>query len=993
MKCEDYLRRIKELGYNAYWTTNHGTGGDIFEARKLCDEYGMKCYFGIEAYIVTEQWRADNSNYHIVILPKTNKARRQLNLITSKANELGYYYKPRIEVRDLLAVNADDYYITTACVAGLFKDENSVYNILRPLINHFGKNLFLEIQAHNIDEQKRVNELCKEFSAKYDLGLVVGVDSHYIYPEQSAERTEFIRGKGIKYSDEDDLILDYPDYETLFERFREQGVFTDTEIETALNNTLIFESCEEIALDKDIKMPTIYPSFTADEKNELLKKHISAKFKTICADENIHGEKLEEYKSGIRYEMNIIEETKELNTADYFLLNERIVDLAVNKYNGVLTRSGRGSSGAFYINRVLGLTQIDRFTSPIKLYPERFMSTARLIENRSLPDIDFNVATQEPFVKSAKELLGDDGVYPMISYGTMKLSEAFRNVCRSKNIPYTEYNDVAKAVEEYTDNEQWKPLIEEAQKYVDLIISMSPHPCAFALSNKNLREEYGVIRVNGVLCVMLTSEEADFWKILKDDFLVVNTWGIIADTFNLIGKPILSVKDMLSQIDNRVWALFGSGLTCTLNQVDSDYATDLIKQYKPQNIRELSMFMAAVRPSFDNYRNGFLHRQPFTTGVEKLDEVLHETEGRIIFQETLMAYFEWLGIEPSVSIDLIKKISKKKIKPRDFAKLEKQLKQKWIENTGSIDYFAETWENIQACMNYGFPAPHAYATAIDSLYGAYLKINYPLEYYTVAFEYCEKDQRKTAKLLRELKYFGIKIAEIKFRKSRERYTFDKETKTIYKSIPSAKSLNKSVAEELYALKDNKYDNFIQLLYDIDHLTSLNSKQLSILTKLNFFAEYGRPHALLYAETLFYKYGSVKTLKKSDIDNFDLIRQCCGKETEKTLSDIDNEKLVLTILRNTEIPKTSRLAYIKYQIMYLGYSTYYFPDEDIRTNVVQAVEKTSYGKLKMTLYNVCYGATKTFYASGDFNDKHKAEVGDVITCVFYENFLKCWKKIL
>lgn len=990
-KCEDYLRRIKELGYNAYWTTNHGTGGDIFEARKLCDEYEVKCFFGVEAYIVEKQADTSASSYHIVILPKTNEARKDLNEIISKANEQGFYYKARIEVTDLLSLSPDNYYITTACVAGLFKDDNSIYGILLPLANHFGRNFMLEVQTHNTDEQKRVNGLCKEFADKYGLLMVAGVDSHYIYPEQTADRTEYIRGKGVKYSSEDDFILDYPDYDTLFERFREQGVLTDKEIETAIQNTLLFERCEEIELDKEIKMPTIFPELNADEKDELLKKHISANFKTICAEENLHGERLEDYKNGIRYEMSIIEDTKELNTADYFLLNERIVDIGVNKYNGVLTRSGRGSSGAFYINRVLGLTQIDRFNSPIKLYPERFMSTARLLENRSLPDIDFNVARQEPFISAAKELLGDNGVFPMVSYGTMKLSEAFRNICRAKNIPYADYNEIAKDIEGNAENETWKPIIDEAKKYLNTIISISPHPCAFALSNKNLRREYGVVRVNNTLCVMITSEEADFWKLLKDDFLIVSTWGIIADTFALINKPIISIKELFERVDDRVWALFENGITCTLNQVDSDYATDLIKQYKPKNIRELSMFMAAVRPSFDSYRQGFLHRQPYTSGSAKLDEVLHETEGRIVFQETLMTYFAWLGITPSMSIDLIKKISKKKIKPKDFAKLEKQLKQKWIENTGSIDYFAETWENIQACMNYGFPAPHAYATAIDCLYGAYLKINYPLEYYTVAFEYCEKDQKSTAKLLKELKYFGLHIGEIKFGKSRGNYTFDRTTKTIYKSVSSVKHLNKVVAEELYALKDVKFDNFIQVLYALQ-TTSLNSKQLNILTKLNFFGDYGRPNALLYATEVFNKYGSCKTLKKENIDDLDLVRECCGKETEKMFSEIDNEKLVLSILHNAAVPKTNRLEYIKYQIEFLGYSTYYFPDEDIKTNVVQEIEKTSYGKLKVTLYNVTYGATKTFYANADFYNTKPIQVGDVLTCVFHNSFLKCWKKI-
>ena len=91
-----------------------------------------------------------------------------------------------------------------------------------------------------------------------------------------------------------------------------------------------------------------------------------------------------------------------------------------------------------YIHR----TQLDRFKLNIKLYPERFMSTARLLENHALPDIDYNVVSQEPFVKAAKELLGEYGCYPMIAYGTMQIGEAFRNVCRTHGLEYDEYNEV-----------------------------------------------------------------------------------------------------------------------------------------------------------------------------------------------------------------------------------------------------------------------------------------------------------------------------------------------------------------------------------------------------------------------------------------------------------------------------------------------------------------------------------------------------------------------
>lgn len=951
VKCESYLKRIKELGYDCYWTTNHGSGGDIFEARDLCDKYGIKCFFGVEGYIVPNPLDKDNRNYHIIIIPKTNEARKKVNYITSHASEEGFYYKPRIFLEDLLKLNKEDIYLTSACVAGLMHDEDSIELLLKPLVEHFGQNFFLEVQNHQDEFQKEINRKCLQFSKQYGLKLIAANDSHYIYPEDSKDRLEFLKGKGINYGDEDTYVLDYPDYDTMFSRFQKQGILTDKEIEEAINNTRIFETCEEIYLDKEIKMPSAYLNLNPDEKIKELKKHINKKFAEIREEEHIEGEQLKKYIEGIRQEMQTIIDTKEINTADYFLLNEKIVDLAVHKYNGVLTRTGRGSCGGFYINRILGMTQIDRFTSPIKLYPERFISTARLLENRAMPDIDYNVASQEPFVLASREVLGEHSVYPMIAYGTMQIGEAFRNVCRSHGLEFDEFNDVAKDVDNYSEDPKWKPYIEEAKKYVDVVVSASVHPCAHAMDNKDLRYEYGIVKIGNALCVMITSGEADYWKILKDDFLIVSIWGIIADTFKLIGRPIITVNQLLNDLDDRVWDLYANGITCTLNQVDSDYATSLMKKYKVRSVGELAQFTAAVRPSFDAWRDAFIYRKPFTTGSKYLDDVLSETRGMITFQETLMTYFQWLGITPAESIGLIKKISKKKIHPEDFKNLEDRLKEQWIKNTGSIDKFDDTWKMVQGCMSYGFAAPHALATAIDSLYGAWLKVHYPLEYYSVVFKYYEGDMERTNKLTEELKYFNISLKNIQFGHSAGSYKINKEENSIYKGLGSIKYCNVEVGDKLYELSQTKqYNSFVEILKDFPG----DSRQLDILIKLGYFSDFGSIGKLLKIVEIYNQYGSKTIIKKDQctIDK-DIMLQY-ATETEKQYRLKDKDGFINYLLGNItykEYPITQR---IKDEKEYLGYVSLKIEGKSSTWYVTDINTKYS---PKVSLYNVGTGEEK------------------------------------
>lgn len=943
IKTIDYINRIKKLGYGCYYTTNHGSGGDVFESLTLCRQNNIRCLYGIEGYIVKNPLEKDKRNYHIVIIPVDNVARKKVNLIVSKANIEGFYYKPRFFIEDLLKLNPNEVYITTACVAGILKDEDSIKNIFIPLMQHFGKNLFLEVQNHCEETQITTNKKCLLLSKKFNLKLIAANDSHYIYPEQAKDRLNFLKGKGIDYGNEDNYLLDFPDYDTMFNRFKNQGVLTNEQIIEAMANTLIFRNCEDIDIDKNIKMPSIYPNFTPDEKINELKKHIAKKFKVIAKQENIIGDELNMYKRGIVDEMKVIEDTKEINTADYFLLNEKLVDLAVNKYNGVLTKTGRGSCGGFYINKILGMTQLDRFKLDIKLYPERFMSTARLLENHALPDIDYNVVSQEPFVKAAKELLGEYGCYPMIAYGTMQIGEAFRNVCRTHGLEYDEYNEIAKEIENYINDNKWKPFIDEANKYVDTVVSASIHPCAYLLDNKNLQEEYGVVRIGDNICAMITSGEADEYKMLKDDFLLVTVYKLIDETFKLIGKPIITVKELFESLNDNIWDIFEKGLTCTLNQVDGDWATSLLKKFKPKTISDMAMFVACLRPFFEPWRDGFIKRDKFSTGSSYLDKILTSTKSYIIFQENLMQYFEWLGVTPAESIGLIKKISKKKIHSEDFRALENRIKLKWIENTGSIDNFDETWTMIQSCMAYGFCSAHAVATAVDSLYGAYLKANYPLEYYTVALSNYADDTDRTHKLVNELSYFNIKLLPIKFGKSSSEYTMDKETNSIYKGIESIKYCNSKIAEELLELSKQKdYKTFIELLDDITAKTSINSRQLEILIGLNFFSDFGNNKYLLNiynlyngikekGKTILPSFRNCSVISKKNIDNYStyglseyLVKKYSNKETQSQYREIDNMGLLSELCNKTENKSMNVVEQMKFEKEYLQYIEYINP---------------------------------------------------------------------
>lgn len=935
--------------------------------------------YGAELYMVKDRKEKDNANYHIIIIAKNQDGFYELNEIMSESNRSGFYYKPRIDIKLIKRLNPNNFFITSACVGGILRPSDDMKILFETVYGHFGKNFYLEVQNHPFDIQISHNRNMLMLKQHYNMQIIHANDSHYIYPEQANDRVKFLKGKGINYGDEDSFILDFPDYDTVVERYKKQGLLSDWQIKEAMDNTLIFDECEELHFDKEIKMPTIYPNYTQEEKNKELAKHLSDKWDKEKV--NVDKSRWQEYQNGIAFEYKIVKDTQ---MADYFLFNEKMVELAKEKYGGVLSRTGRGSAVSFYINKLLGFTEIDRFTAPVPLYPTRFMSTARILETRSLPDIDQNWADVSAPILASKELLGEDGIYYMYALGTMKESSAFRNLCRAYDIPMDEYNEVGKNLDAFRNDKKWKPIIDEAQKYIGTIESISPSPCSFVLSNKPLSRELGLIRVGNELCACIDGYTSDVWKFLKNDYLTVKVWKIISDFYNMIEQPIPNIRELLQKVDDRTWKLYEDGMTATLNQADTDISTSMLKRYKPQTDAEMSAFVAAIRPGFASLVNTFLDREPYSTGVTEIDEILQPSYHFMLYQESIMAFLVWCGMKEDHTYDIIKKISKKKFTPEAKEELRQELLVGYKAKLGTEEGFDEVWQVVDDAARYSFNAAHAVSVAYDSIYGAEAKEHHPLEYFTTVLNEYQSDNEKTSRIIAELDYFGIHLENIKFGKSKSEYTFDRNTNTIYKSISSIKYCNEVIANELYELgRNNTYKDFVDVIRDIKTKTSVNSRQLQILTILNFFSDYGSNKKLLQIIEMFEKFYDRKQIKKADIEvlGIDLneFEGCYDNETPKMYKELHMDRYVEKMSKKIEDKPLSIKEQIKYEQEYLEYIIYSNPKAP--KNMFYVVEAKFYKdktKPYLNLYNLRTGDTlKTKITSGKSFVERPFQTGNVI----------------
>lgn len=1025
---EDYAKRAVELGHKVISSVEHGWQGYYFETYELAKKYDLKFIFGAEAYWVKNRFEKDRTNGHIIMLAKNENGRRAINSILSTANEDGYYFRPRVDVELLLSLPADDVMITTACIA--FWHYDDIEDILVQLHNHFKKNLFLEIQYHDTESQVKLNQRILALSEKYGIEMIVGMDSHYIYPDQSKERDYILAAKNIHYEDEDGWFMDYPDDETTMNRFLKQGVFTRDQIQRAMDNTDLLLEFEDYAINnrifsKDIKLPSLYdgqhtidgvllPKLDQEQRNKEYSKLISKLFKAYVKD--VDESQYDEYFEGVKNEVQVIKDT---NMSDYFLIDYYMVKRALEK-GGVLTDSGRGSSVGYFTNTLLGFSKVDRFQSPIKLYPERFISKSRILETKSLPDIDLNWGTPDIAAEAQEEILGKDHAYPMIAFGTCKKKSAFKLYARSQNMDFDLANTISGQIEKYDEalkyadddekddiniydyvDEEYHSYIDASKKYQGIIMDKKKAPCAYLLYDGSIREEIGLIKCKSettkkeYMTAVIDGAIAENYKFLKNDILKVDVVLLIDLIYKRIGLKHHTVNELMELVknDQAVWDIYANGYTMGVNQVEKASTTRKSMKYKPRNVSELSAFIAAIRPAFKSMYSKLENREDFSYGIPAFDKILQTEElpqSFILYQEQTMNTLNYAGFPIDECYGIIKAIAKKhpeKVKPLK-ERFITGFKDKIMQDDGipadkAEEDSARVWQIISDSCGYGFNSAHAYCMALDSLYNAYLKAHYPYEFYEVLLQtYSDKGKKdKVAELKQEMsKAFGIKEGEYKFGLDNRKFKADPDNQTIYPSLLSIKGLSQGCANDLYAMGQKKYENFYELWKDMKKKKNLNSGKVNTLIEIGYFDDFGTIGKIKrFIDILDQLYDRSQFSKSNPPVEFLPIIRKYSEETDKQYRKFDYDAALTEIWENLEdidIPFNERL---KYELQNIGYVKTLVPDMSPDYAFVQEYE-CKYKNPKLTLYRLCDGTTEVVKVRRKKYDEAPINVGDIIKTI-------------
>lgn len=794
---------------------------------------------------------------------------RELNsLVSLSFDETHFYYTNRLSFEEFLHIS-NNIISTSACLASPLNKLNDDNVWYEQLVQKYD---FLEVQAHNHPEQAEFNKRLLELSKKYNKPLIVGTDTHSLNEYKAMCRKVLLKAKHKSYSDEDAFDLTFKTYDELVEMFNEQGALPEEEFMKAIENTnLLDEMTEEIDLDLSIKYPILYGSREADGVK--FEETINNKLEDKISRGIIPECEIEGFKKSIEDELQVF---KTLEMTGFMLSMSELVSWC--KENDIPIGPARGSVGGSRIAYVTDIIDLDPEKWNTNFY--RFCNPSRL----EVGDIDIDL-TEPDRPKVFRHIIDRFGVSKtarVASFGTLQDKAVIDEIGRAFALEFSEkfpdqpnpwsLDKIAKIKKEYEACPEdaklaYKDLFTYFDGLIGTKISQSVHPAGIVISPITLQDNYGVFDKDGELCLMLDMENIhDFTGLVKYDFLILKTIQVINEACKLIGTKYPSMYE-IDFDDSDVWDDMCENLSMIF-QFESPFAADCFKKFKPRSIDDMSLVTACIRPSGSSYRDELLAHKVHKNPSEMIDKLLENNLGYLIYQcDTLNFLMEVCGLSGGDADNVRRAIGRKQKDRLDKAipsildgYCNKSDKPREVAEQEAKEFL----QVIEDSAAYQFGRNHSVGYCLVGFLCGYYRHYYPLEFITSYLNNAANEADiKTGTDFAKRR--GIKITMPKWGISRSDYYFDKEKNTISKGLASIKYIGSEIAEQLYDLsQSNEVHNFMELLMLLNSQSKLNSKQLDILIKIDFFSEFGNQRELLYMVDIFsnlMKKGEAKKLIK------------------------------------------------------------------------------------------------------------------------------------
>ncbi len=833
---EQMCNRVYDLGMNSIAVTDHGNLFAMIPFYKEAQKKGIKSILGCEIYVSvkkhTDKTLLTTSNgkkwgyHHLVLLAQNQTGYRNLMKLCSIGYLEGFYYRPRVD-KELLRKYNEGLIATSACLAGevtahaALGDYDSAKKAALEYSEIFPNRFYLELQNHDIPEEKKSHIILKKLSKELDIPLVATNDCHYCLESHSdAHDALFCLGTGKDVYDQNRLRYEPGKFyvKSADEMYK---IFSDTP--DALENTVkIAEQCNvEIPLG-EYHLPA-YPVDQNTSPDEYLKtlcnQGLSIRYKNI--DSVI--------KKRLAHELKII---KKMGYAGYFLITQDFVNYAKNK--GIPVGPGRGSAAGSLVAYATGITDVD----PIQynLLFERFLNPERV----SMPDIDidFCIEGREKVIDYIKDKYGHKSVAQIITFGTMKAKSVIRDVGRVLGMSYAEVDSIAKLVPNELNikldkaaklnpelgatakkSESHKNLMEYSKILEGCHRHASTHAAGVVIAPGPLTDYVPLFKNSSTndIATQVDMNGLEDLGLLKLDFLGLRNLTVINKTLDLIhsrhNKKIEINK--LDLCDKNVYKnIFSAANTIGVFQFESEGMREYLIQLQPNCIEDLVAMNALYRPGpmanipeFINRKHG---KSPIVYIDSQLKPILEETYGIIVYQEQVIQISSDIGGFSLAESDMMRRaMGKKKTKLMASYKIQfiKGAKSKKVPEKVASELF----ELLEKFADYGFNKSHSVAYAMIAYQTAWLKHYYPIEFLTANISSNINDTDNVVKLINDGKRMGISINPPNINLSDADFTILDDT-TMQYGLAAIKNVGYKASIQIanYRKKNGNYQNIFDL---------------------------------------------------------------------------------------------------------------------------------------------------------------------------------------
>ncbi len=760
------VARAAELEMPALAVTDHGVMYGAIHFYKACRDAGIKPIIGCEVYVaprsrLLREGRVDRDPNHLTLLAANHEGYVNLMKLCTVGQMEGMYYKPRID-KEILAEHSKGLIALSGCLQGEAASRISDGDIdgaresVAAYRDIFGADRFLlEVQRHGIDRQTQVNEALAGFGKEFGLRLCATNDLHYVHRHDSeAHDVLLCLQTGARFNDPNRWRFSTQEnYLKTPEEMR--AAFAD--LPGALTSTL------EVADQCDLKLrlgATLLPPFDVPDgltPDQYLRRLVEEGMRWR------YGESIAAPTERADQELAVISQT---GYASYFLIVWDFYKFA--RQSGIVVGPGRGSAAGSLVSYCLGITNLDPIAHGLIF--ERFLNIDRV----SMPDIDcdFSVEGREKVIRYVSEKYGSDRVAQIITFTTMASKAAIRDVGRVLEVPLRDTDRLAKLIpvyqgrskslddalkevpdfrEAYESSEEQKRLIDVARALEGVSRNVSTHAAGVVIAPEPLVQytplQFGPGR-EAVVTQYDMKAVGDI-GLLKIDFLGLQNLDIIATCLRLV-KEVRGIEIDIEKIpfdDAKTYELLSNGDTHGVFQLEGAGMRRMLMDMRPQAFSDVAAAVALFRPgpmvNIPAYVARKQGREPIEYMHERLEPILRETYGVMIYQEqVMMAARELAGFTLSEA-DILRAAMGKK----DKAKMGK-LRTKFIAGAleqGIPQSTADPlFDGIAKFAEYGFNRAHSAAYGVIAYQTAYLKANYSLEYMTSLLIHMEGNADRVA---------------------------------------------------------------------------------------------------------------------------------------------------------------------------------------------------------------------------------------------------------